>query len=82
MMGVSWAEKRIVERSMQDDRPQGVTGKGERLLKERRSGKERRKNSSDRRDSARFGTEERRSGEDRRKDANRWSKAPDTSSKR
>lgn len=61
----------------EEDHP-GHTGKGERLIKERRSGKDRRKNTGDRRDDFRFGADERRSGEDRRKDANTWNKAPDT----
>lgn len=64
---------------MTDDQGSGFTGKGERLIKERRSGKDRRKNTGDRREGFRFGTEERRSGEDRRKESNRWSKAPDVS---
>lgn len=62
---------------MSEEEHPGHTGKGERLIKERRSGKVRRKNVGDRRDDFRFGTEERRSGEDRRKGVNTWKKAPD-----
>ena len=63
---------------MSEDERSGLTGKGERLIMERRSGKDRRKSGGDRRDSFRFETDDRRSGEDRRKDANTWSKAPDS----
>lgn len=67
---------------MNEEDHSGHTGKGERLIRERRSGKDRRKNSGERREGFRFGTEERRSGEDRRKGANVWNRAPDVSKRK
>ena len=64
---------------MSEDAHSGRTGKGERLIKERRSGTERRKQTGDRRESFRFESDGRRDNEDRRKAANIWSKVPDAS---
>lgn len=64
---------------MSTDNSDGFTGKHIRRIVERRSGKDRRQSTEDRRDSIRFELEKepRRSGVDRRKNTNSWAQDPE-----
>lgn len=64
---------------MSTNPPDGFTGKTIRRTVERRSGKDRRQNSEDRRGNIRFelDKEPRRSGVDRRKGDTNWTQDPD-----
>ncbi|MEQ8271287.1 hypothetical protein [Algiphilus sp.] len=64
---------------MSSDPSDGFTGKTIRRIVERRSGKDRRQNTEDRRDNIRFelDKEPRRSGVDRRKSSSNWTQDPD-----